>query len=257
MDKPVILFTNFWDANKLLDRKHFLLLNDDKLFKVQLSPNRYRVYSIALSHPSLSRLPNIQREFPNLERLNFFCPTYDMLKSHKEGGEWEEYVKDFHKLIKKRKEEIVTWVKSLIPNRAYILCCWENTSGKAHCHRELLYEAFSKSKSLKNRAVYIYRDGSWDDAYSNHKLYSYIDSIMNDHNSVPVPVMIGSEAIANELGVPLNSQIGTGMPNGGSWTVQMNLNSEAQNNLANIFDGLTTVSMSSSFQFYPDDNENF
>jgi hypothetical protein len=254
MNKPVILFTNFWDANKLLTRKHFMFWNDGKLFKVQLNPKRYRVYSIALSHPPLAKLPNISKEPFDLERLDLFCPTYDMLKDRKNGGSWSEYVDKFHGLIKKRREDIVSWVKSLMPNQVYILCCWENTSGKANCHRQLLYEAMSKSKTLKNRAVYTYRDGSWDDAYGSNNFYSYVDSLLANHNAQQIPVMVGSQTLADELGVPVNSQIGTGTyGSAGSWS--MHVDGSVQDSLSDMLEGLTTVSGSSSIQMQPNDPE--
>jgi hypothetical protein len=163
LNKPIILFTNFWDANKLIDRKYFIFSKDDKAYKVNLidAPLNYNVLSIALTHPPIKSLPNINSRF-NLDRLDFFCPTYNILMDYKNGGEWDDYVKAYKILLKKRKSQIVQWIKSLTPDKVYILCCWENTSKGANCHRDILYNVFTASESMRNRAIYISRDGTWD-----------------------------------------------------------------------------------------------
>lgn len=226
MNKPIILFTNFWDANHLLERRHFMFLHDKSLYKIQMhpggdfvkSPKNYSIHSIALSHPPLNRLKNIHKEFPQLNRLNFFCPTYKLLKDYKDGGSWDDYSVNFRSLLRERKKEISQWIKSLMPDHIYILCCWENTSNGAHCHRALIYDALIKSKSLKNRAIYAYRDGSWDGSYTDNQLYYYIDQTIA-LKSQAGPLTINSPYLSNQMGVPLGTQIGTFTTNDGSWNV--------------------------------------
>ncbi|MFA7220332.1 MAG: hypothetical protein WC119_07540 [Synergistaceae bacterium] len=238
MNKPIILFTNFWDANHLLERRHFVFLRDKSLYKIQMhpiggavkSPKNYSIYSIALSHPPLNRLKNIHEEFPQLNCLNFFCPTYKLLRDYKDGGSWDDYSVNFRSLLRERKKEVSQWMKSLIPDHIYILCCWENTSNGAHCHRALIYDALSKSKSLKNRAIYAYRDGSWDGSYIDNELYAYIDQTISlksiDIQNQTIPLTINNPYLSDQMGAPLGSQIGTFTTNNGSW----NFNASEDNN---------------------------
>jgi len=161
--KPIILFTNFWDANKLIDIGFFTFANKDNIYNVKLidDPINYNALSIALTHPPIKSLPNIKLRF-NLDRLDFFCPTYDILMDYKNGGDWIEYISEYKLLLKKRKVQIVQWIKSLMPDNVYILCCWENTSKGANCHRNILYEAFISSSTMKDAAIYILRNGNGD-----------------------------------------------------------------------------------------------
>jgi hypothetical protein len=150
-NKALIILTNFWDAEFLLDKR--ILVESSKVIKLD-DP---QVYSIALSHPSFAKLPNIELYFR--DRLNFFCPTYDMLKDYKENKSWEEYVKRYRELLIGRKVLVKNWIKDLPKNKVYLLCCWEDTSGKAHCHREILYKAFINSEFIMKNINPIYRTG--------------------------------------------------------------------------------------------------
>lgn len=136
--KPVVIFTNFWDANKV----------------VGLLPpnNKYKVYSIALSDPDLDRLPKLKY---SMTRLDFFCPTWDILKKYKQDGHWEDYTKSFMELMHTRNLEVNTWLKTLLSDHRYFLCCWENTSKGSNCHRKLLYDVLKKLNQFK----VIYRHG--------------------------------------------------------------------------------------------------
>jgi hypothetical protein len=163
MNKPIILFTNFWDANKLLDRGSYFYKAENKILKVNIIPDHCKIFSIALSHPKIEKLPSIKRDFSDIDRLDMFCPTYDMIDCYKSGGEWSDYVGRFKGIMKQRGHDISRWVKSLMPNNVYILCCWENTSEDMHCHRELLYKALLNSETLKNKAIFHYRNGCCND----------------------------------------------------------------------------------------------
>jgi hypothetical protein len=118
-------------------------------------PENFSVHSIALSHPEFKKEVNLK----GIGRLDFFCPTYDMLKRYKANNDWEAYSKDFIKLIQKRKNTIKEWMDSLKPNWVYFLCCWEDTSGGAHCHRELIHKAFKDSKVASQKIISIFREG--------------------------------------------------------------------------------------------------
>ena len=245
MNKPVILFTNFWDANKLLNRRYFLFRDEDKLYKVQFNAGKYKIYSIALSQPPIDRMPNIKTEFSNLERLNFFCPTYDMLKNYKEGGSWKDYILKFRGLMKQRREEIVDWIKSLIPGRLYILCCWENTSKGAHCHRQLIYRAMLKSKTLSKKAIYTYRNGSWDDTSPAALSFcGHVDDVLHQSQTQQVPVFVGDQDMANQLSIPINSQIGFGTYSAnGTWSMNVSGSETTLDDLFNLIMSETNVSM--------------
>jgi len=160
MGKPVILFTNFWDANNLLKNKHFLININDSIYRVRLETDKYCVYSIALSHPPIEKLTEIKSQFNAIQRLDFFCPTYKLLMRYKNDQDWDSYTKDFNQLMKDRKIEVNDWLNSLPENRLYILCCWENTSRGANCHRKLIYDAMISSKTVRDKCFYVYRDGS-------------------------------------------------------------------------------------------------
>ena len=224
MNKPIVIFTNFWDANKLVDRKHFLFWRGKTLYKIQMNdkPQNYEVVSIALSHPPLSRITKIEEKFNPIKRLDFFCPTYDMLKDYKDGGDWIKYTDKYKTLLKSRKAQVFEWVESLSSDRIYILCCWENTSGASHCHRQLLYDALTKSKALQNQAIYIYRDGSWDDKYVDSELYKLLAILASGKKTKQVPFVVNNPDIAQELGVTLNVQCGTFTSANGSFAMLLN-----------------------------------
>ena len=158
-DKAIVILDNFWNANYLINSGFAIFPYDkDKFYKVNLSQRdkNYTVYSIALRHPALDeKLPHLR----NLDTLSFFCPTYNMLNRYKEDGDWDAYTKDYKNLLRKRRQEIQEWINSLTPNHVYILCCWENTSLKAKCHRQILYEAFNSSKLAKEKILSFYCSG--------------------------------------------------------------------------------------------------
>lgn len=159
IDKPIVIFTNFWDANKLIDIGFIITNKNDKFYKINLFKDKsnYSIHSIALTHPSLNKLSHLKN---TMNRIDFFCPTYNLLQRYKDKGDWEAYVKDYKKILKDRKDKIKKWVDSLQVNRIYILCCWENTSLESKCHRQLIYAAFNASKYTKNKIMTIYRNGN-------------------------------------------------------------------------------------------------
>ena len=134
--KPVVIFTHFWDANKIIEQGFILVQKAEKVYKVNVfqdEPN-YSVHSIALSHPPLNKLPHLE----SMDRIDCFCPTYNLLHRYKDEGDWDAYVRDYKQILRDRKDRVKRWVSGLENNRVYILCCWENTSLKAKCHRKLV-----------------------------------------------------------------------------------------------------------------------
>ena len=155
--KPIVVFTNFWDANIIINNGFFLFTEDEKVYNFNFISNEkpnFSVFSIALSNPPLNKLKHLQK----INKLDFFCPTYNILKRYKDDKDWSKYTKDFLLLMSKRKSDLVTWIKSLVEDHMYILCCWENTAHGANCHRKIIYDKICESKASKN-IIPIYRNG--------------------------------------------------------------------------------------------------
>jgi len=162
--KPIVIFTNFWDAQKMIDNKFILLGRDTKVYKLNFFKDKtnFSVHSIALSHPPLTKLKGLMVSPKNntMDRIDCFCPTYTLLHKYKEDMDWESYVSAYKIILKERKDRVKYWVDSLQHNHIYILCCWENTSLKSKCHRQLVYQAFNSSAYTKDKMITIYRNGN-------------------------------------------------------------------------------------------------
>ena len=166
MDKSIVILTNFWDADSLINNNQLLVNQEDKIYRINLDSKEknYKVFSIALSHPDFSDKDNLK----DMSRIDCLCPTYSLLKRYKDNKDWAAYEKDFVNLIKNRKEDVKEWALSLKPDFVYFLCCWENTSHGAHCHRDILYKGFKSSKVITN-IIPIYRSGEFKKAKQNNK----------------------------------------------------------------------------------------
>ena len=160
--KSVVVLTNFWDANALIDYGFMLFKFKDQetAYQLNLIKNKvkerrnYSVHSIALRHPSLKNLPNLGEK--EMDCVEHFCPTYDLLRRYKEDRNWQSYEKDYRKLLKQRKSVLKAWLNSLESQHVYILCCWENTAAGAHCHRDILFDLFNRSRSAREKLIVIY-----------------------------------------------------------------------------------------------------
>jgi len=160
--KPVVIFTTFWDAAYLVDSKSVLFdwHGNIKSLNLLSDPCNFSVKSVALSHPSFEKMPKLKGIFRgNRDRLDFFCPSYDLLHKYHKDKDWNYYIEKYKKSMGSNKREIRDWVSSLELNHIYILCCWEDTSGGANCHRRLIYNALRASKIAKDKLILIYRDG--------------------------------------------------------------------------------------------------
>ena len=169
LNKPIVIFTSFWDANYLLSKEFFVSEINDNPIIVWLKnkdgkPHNYSVSSVALRAPSLDKLPIIKEKHGEMSRLDFFCPTYKILTDYKSDPimkfNWELYKSRFKPLLQSRKSDILDWVDSLESNKIYFLCCWESTSEKVHCHRQIIYNAFKASKKISDKVISIYRHGN-------------------------------------------------------------------------------------------------
>lgn len=165
-NKPIVVFSNFWHVNYLLGLPFLLCrINDDEAVKINLKkdePLNYSVCSIALTHPKLDALPELNnlKSIGKFSRLDCFCPTYDLLMDYKKDKDWKSYCKRYTAILRDRKDKTKKWIASLQKGHIYFLCCWENTSGNSHCHRQLIYDALKTSKSTKDSIYSIYYDGS-------------------------------------------------------------------------------------------------
>jgi len=157
-NKSIVLFTNFFDAAYVIQSGVLLFEDQGQAYSYpiidiqrgKIRDKNYYLHSIALSQP-------IKGE--QMPRLDFFCPTYEMLSRYKENKDWVAYEKDYRKLLKNRKSKIKEWMNSLDEDTLYILCCWENTSKGAHCHRRIIYDAMCNSKTAREKIIPVYRDG--------------------------------------------------------------------------------------------------
>jgi len=154
--KALVVLTSFWDAEILIRNKYFVFKHEDNGYRGLIDKDTYSLFSIALSNPPFTKFKHIK----DMERLWFWCPTYNMLRDYQEDKDWDKYTVRYKELIRSRKEDIKEWIDSLVPNHIYILCCWENTSKNSHCHRQLIYDALLSSKTAKEKIFPVYRDGS-------------------------------------------------------------------------------------------------
>lgn len=165
LKKPIVILTNFWDAESILKLQSIFIdiRNSNKVCRLNFlkdqnnNPKNFSVYSIALSHPNFSKLPNLNKAFKG--RIDCFCPTYNMVMDYKETKNWLAYIPLYKDILVNRKERILKWFDSLEKDHIYLLCCWENIKGKSHCHRELLYKVLLTSKKANDKLYPILREG--------------------------------------------------------------------------------------------------
>jgi len=164
IDKSIIILTSFFDANYLIGNGYMLhdSPNNDSVYKMNFinessnGQSNYIVNSIALSIPPMEKLKNIR----SIERVDCLCPTYNMLNEYRKDKDWSKYTERYMRILGERKSRLKSWIDSLIPNKIYFLCCWENTSCGSKCHREIYYDILKKSKKAREKIFPIYRDGS-------------------------------------------------------------------------------------------------
>lgn len=186
--KPIVIFTTFWDAEEILKQKCFLFQNDGKMNIAYVrtgsdnKPENFCVYSIALAHPNLDKTPNIKEQINPFVRLDILCPTYDILMKYKKDKDWVDYTEKYKKIIVRRKEEIKNWFSSLRNNFVYILCCWENTQSGANCHRQILYNVITSSKTLKDKAIYVYHHGK-ESSSNSHKADLIVETLSKNEGN--------------------------------------------------------------------------
>ena len=178
--KALVVLTSFWDADLLIHGKEFLFTYKDCAYRVALEGNNHTVYSIALSNPSFSKFKHIK----NMEKLWFWCPTYNILRDYHEDKDWVRYTDRYKELLRERKEDIKQWINSLSPDHVYILCCWENTNKGAHCHRQIMHNALLNSKIAKEKLFPIYRDG-FNKREGENKLQTQNDEDSVNNTDIP------------------------------------------------------------------------
>ena len=156
MANKIIILSTFWYANKMIENQSFLMPKDDGLCQIDLSDNKYCVYSIALTHPSVEK--QIAFIGSNIREANCLKPTYKLLMDYKKDKDWEKYKIDYVKLMKERKQSIYDFISSMEDDMVYFLCCWENTIRGANCHRKIIYDICTSSTKMKEMAIWRYVD---------------------------------------------------------------------------------------------------
>lgn len=137
---PKIIFTNYFHANKLIEGY----------------PD-YIVCAISNGIPTHDKVPNLK----HIVKLSFFVPEWREVKNLKDGGAWSDFENAFMQKLKKDSTEITKWINEIIiTDNTYVLCCWENTSGVAKCHRQILFNWLSMNKKLANLISIEYRHGN-------------------------------------------------------------------------------------------------
>jgi len=157
--KPVVIFTTFWDAAYLVDSKCVLFdwHGNIKKLNLQSEPCNFSVKSVALSHPSFEKISKLKGIFRgNRDRLDFFCPSYDLLHKYHKDKDWNYYIEKYKEIMRNNKKDIGDWISFLELNNIYILCCWEDTSGVAKCHRKIIYDTLKTSRIAKDKLILIY-----------------------------------------------------------------------------------------------------
>ena len=97
---------------------------------------------------------------------------------------------------------------------------------------------------MKDRAIYVYRDGGWNDNYENSAIYHSIESqITAGVAQRNIPVSIGSQAIADAMGVPLHTNVGYGTYDENNLLVNVDL--AYQDLVESLLNSTEIVSMSS------------
>ena len=153
--KPVVVLTTFWNANAIIN--YGLLSYQINLitYGINLDGSNFTVNSIALKNPPLNKLPHLK----GISRLNFFCPSWDILHRYHNDNDWDAYTKIYYDILKNNKEDIRGWMGNLKEDHVYFLCCWENTLKEAHCHRQLVYDALLASERATQLMTPVYKHG--------------------------------------------------------------------------------------------------
>lgn len=185
--KPTVVFTNFFDANILVQDKYMTYCFNEspearKFYIVLL--NNYQVYSIALGIPESSKIPFLK----NIFRINHFCPTYSLLMEYKKDQDWKKYREEYRKLLVSRKDDINDWIECLEQDKIYILCCWEDTSKKCNCHRKVLFDALRSTGIWKDKAIWVYRNGNSKYLRMYPKKQDNTTSYLESITGMPLPI---------------------------------------------------------------------
>ena len=108
-DKPIVLFTSFWDADYLVKQEYFPIKTNEETKLVWL--DNYSIHSIALMTPE--KLKNINSLEIPVPRIDFLCPTYKILMAEKANKDWEKYTTEYKALLSSRKDEVINWIDNL------------------------------------------------------------------------------------------------------------------------------------------------
>ena len=206
--KPIVIFTTFFDANWVIGQGKFLAETDFGVTLVKLS--RYEVFSIATSHPSLTRLQNIR----SMRNLSFLSPDYEWVHDYHIDKDWAKYKRKYILRLKYVKNEVILFLSELKNDTVYFLCCWEDTTKHPHCHRQIIFDACTKSETVRDKAMYIYRDGSQApgkriSVHLSDSIWGAIDpEIASITDTTKVQYMMPGKNVF-QRGCPIHNQNGT------------------------------------------------
>lgn len=181
MSKPVIIFTNFFDCQNIFRFSGFTYLTQNKLLFINVKEDNSKVYSLSLSVPELN-LTNIKE----IDILPILCPTiknYGNLKTSVINGDIASFRKQYYAVLANRKNKIIRFIDSLKENHVYFICTLENTSFGCFSIRKWIYETLSSGK-VKDRALYIYRDGIFQDQVYGKDNGNRVDRGHNNVNPI-------------------------------------------------------------------------
>jgi len=205
--KPLVIFTTFFDANWIIGQNKFVADTSLGITLVKLS--KYKVFSIACRHPSLSKLHNIK----HMELLSFLAPEYKWVHDYHIDNDWERYTKRYISQLRRVKKQVVEFLDNLQDDVVYFLCCWEDTTKQPHCHRQLVFDACIGSATVADKACYIYRDGAQapgkrSSVHLSESIWGAIDQeIANMKAVAQVQYMVPGDNIYKE-GLPVHDQDG-------------------------------------------------
>ena len=204
--KPILLFTNFLDAEQILKNGFVFLKYKNKFAKIDFKNKP--VYSVSLLTPK-----NIKSI-----TLDCFCPHYSIYERYKEDKNWDKFKSAYINQLKSKKIEIKKWIKnklSLQPimgdvgtsNKIDLFCSWDLGT---KCHRKIVFDLLSSSRLIRERSHLIYREGKFTtkdlkknettDYKTKEALSKLKDSFFNDDSNIKsYSLSVSPDYISDEL----------------------------------------------------------
>jgi hypothetical protein len=191
--KPIVVFTTFWDAQAITKKGAIAHIKDGQAYKIDIESDSV-VRSIAISNPM------------GMRRIDCLCPTWTILKQYKQDSDWDVYTKAYQRILAQRKHEVAEYIDSLVADKVYVLCCWENTCNGANCHRKILFDTLSYSSRTKDLAHYVYRHGDNDYAKKEGQL---LESLKDKSSSGEFKPFVSYDVGGRAVSFPVETYVRT------------------------------------------------